>query len=331
LYLLVVAYGLLFTAGVSAFRITGFCAVPYPYDFSSSQFNESFQTMLRATSPGWMAVVEDWGQPNINSTTIGPAAFSQNTSNLVVAIRLAKAAGLRVALKPHVDLTNDSTHWRGEIGMYFTPSQWQQWFASYTNYMLNMSALAAAEDVDLLIIGTELTATEAQTSLWLSVISSVRNHSAFRGQLVYGANHPTNQFSSWWSALDYIGLDAYYPLTLMSNPTVAQIEAGWQGLIPYFEKLHSTFGKQILFNEMGYQSLSDTTVTPWSAHGNLSLSTQANAFQAYFSAISGQSWFAGAFFWAWSSDPSQGGPQDTGFAVQGKPAEQVIANAFRQV
>ena len=38
--------------------------------------------------PNWVAVVEDWGQADVNSTAIYPVAFSQNTTNLI-AVRCA--------------------------------------------------------------------------------------------------------------------------------------------------------------------------------------------------------------------------------------------------
>ena len=47
----------------------------------------------------------------------------------------ARARGLKVALKPHVDFTNDAAHWRGEIGPAFGPTEWTAWFASYSAYM----------------------------------------------------------------------------------------------------------------------------------------------------------------------------------------------------
>jgi len=43
-----------------------------------------------------------------------------------------------------------------------------------------------------------------------------------------------------------------------------------------------------------------------------------------------QSWFAGGFFWAWSTDPFDGGHCDTGFAVENKPAETIIVQYFSQ-
>ena len=78
-----------------------------------------------ALKPSWVAIVEDWGQENINMTSIYPVSFSQNNTNLIAvpfdflkdtvlilqAITSAKKNNLKVALKPMVDVTNDPTHW----------------------------------------------------------------------------------------------------------------------------------------------------------------------------------------------------------------------------
>ena len=53
----------------------------------------------------------------------------------------------------------------------------------------------------------------------------------------------------WWEALDYIGVDAYYPLpTASENPSVDDLEAAWisGGYLTGFKKLSEEYGRQIL-------------------------------------------------------------------------------------
>jgi hypothetical protein len=71
--------------------------------------------------------------------------------------------------------------------------------------------------------------------------------------------------------LDYIGTDAYYPLTQISYPSIADILAGWTTWVPQLQNLSATYQKQIIFTEIGYQSVADATITPWAADGPLSL------------------------------------------------------------
>jgi hypothetical protein len=49
--------------------------------------------------------------------------------------------------------------------------------------------------------------------------------------LAYAANaaHPGHEFThvSFWDRLDVIGLDAYFPLTDLGDPTIEQLVAAW--------------------------------------------------------------------------------------------------------
>jgi len=171
----------------------------------------------------------------------------------------------------HVDLSNDTAHWRGEIGTFFTEQDWSDWFQSYTVYLNHIATLAQEESVNLFIVGTELSVTQPQVwmmsvglmlvawqlplkeSSWRDVISSVRGiytgtreldfdddemtYQCVRfwqiGPLVYGANWDTTNLT-WWDAVDYIGVDAYFPLTQESAPSVDVLVQGWQ---PYLTSL----------------------------------------------------------------------------------------------
>jgi hypothetical protein len=109
----------------------------------------------------------------------------------------------------HVDLAHDPDHWRGQIGQGFIQTQWDDWFYSYTQYMKLMASTAESLGVDLLIVGTELSETEAQESHWRQVIAAIRKK--YSGAIVYGANHGGIGWDNvkWWDAVDFIGLDAY--------------------------------------------------------------------------------------------------------------------------
>ena len=48
---------------------------------------------------------------------------------------------------------------------------------------------------------------------------SIRTFAPYTGPLTYAANHGNETSVGWWNDLDYIGIDAYYPLTNKNNPT----------------------------------------------------------------------------------------------------------------
>jgi hypothetical protein len=62
--------------------------------------------------------------------------------------------------------------------------------------------------------------------------------------------------------------------------------------------------------------------------GTVDLQEQADAYDALLSVMTQQSWFDGAFFWNWVSNPAAGGALDTDFTPQNKPAQAVLATYY---
>ncbi len=71
---------------------------------------------LRATGADWISLIVTQYQDNASSTVIAPTASTPTDADLIHAMARAHSLGLRVMLKPHVDLSSDDAHWRGEIG-----------------------------------------------------------------------------------------------------------------------------------------------------------------------------------------------------------------------
>jgi len=107
------------------------------------------------TGIDWISIVVIWYQTTINSTIVKPIEGQSVTNfQLIIAIEYAHTLGLRVVLKPHVDLSEDPNHWRGEIGTYFTDKEWNKWFQSYRAYLRDITSLAATYRVEMMIVGT---------------------------------------------------------------------------------------------------------------------------------------------------------------------------------
>lgn len=130
---------------------------------------------LATTGVNWVAFVVTWYQTNASATTIFPISrpfqswdpragehtrvyVSESPRALRTAMRRAHELGLKVMLKPHVDVTHDERGqvWRGMIQ--FSPS----WFESYRSMMLMWARLAERDGVDMLCVGTELKGTTLQ-------------------------------------------------------------------------------------------------------------------------------------------------------------------------
>ena len=149
---------------------------------------------------------------SVNATAIAPSAYSPSDADVLHAVAAARARGLRVAFKPHVDCLDGV--WRAFIGTGFTTAaQWADWFSNYTAFLLHFAGLARSAGGDLVgfNVGTELDGTHAHAAEWRAVIDAVRG--ALPGvPLWLGPNWnwkgaPGYTLVSFWDALDYLGVD----------------------------------------------------------------------------------------------------------------------------
>jgi len=279
---------------------------------------------LADTGAEWIALIVTQYQDNVDVTTIYANASTPTDADLIHVIQEAHNLGLKVMLKPHVDLANDPAHWRGQIGEGFSEAEWDAWFASYQNFINHYAVLAQTYGADQFCVGTELSTTESRSGDWRAVIAGVRG--VYSGPLTYAANHGDESSLAWWDALDLIGVDAYYPLTGEDDPTLAELKAAWEPYVDGLAALAATWDKPVIFTEIGYRSIDGANRHPWDWQiaGAADLQEQADAYQAALESVFDQPWFGGMFWWAWDTDPFQGGPCDDDYTPYDKPAEDVL-------
>ena len=263
-----------------------------------------------------------WFQDSIEESTIFPdSKDTPDDKALAHAINKAHCLGMKVMLKPHVDVKTDQ--WRGDI----IPSE--DWFASYKNYLIYYARLAARYNVELLSIGTELVNTTLPKwqSQWEDIINELRK--IFPGHLVYSANWDEYKTVDFWDKLDFIGIDAYFPLTAKKDPTKEELIVGWQQNALEIDKWlkEKQLNKPVVFSEIGYCSADGTNIHPWSVLSNLSeefidQEEQADCLEAMLVACSAYPWFKG-FYW-WNYFPQERW-SPLGYTIRGKEAEEVFA------
>ena len=227
--------------------------------------------------------------------------------------------------KPHLDIVKSEGKWRGEIGP-DNPSDWQLWFDGYAAFILHYADIAAKENVELFCIGTELTnATASQPERWRDLIKKVRE--VYKGQLTYAANWD-KEFKqiSFWDALDYAGIDPYFPLVTSTKPKVEELKSAWQDWVKIIEEWQQAINKPVIFTEIGYKSSRDAADEPWqhAAIGELDLELQVNLYKALLESFWDKPWFYGAYWWYWGVNPRMGGELNRGFTPQNKPAQEVL-------
>ena len=280
-------------------------------------------TALKATNSADAMFVATWYMSSPTDSTVAPDPLkTPDDSGLLRAMAYARSLGMRVELKLHVDVADGS--FRGNIA----PASVSTWFSTYTQMVDHYAALAQQAGASLLVVGTELTSMQSYASQWRSVIAAAR--SLFSGPITYTANWIAGaQQVSFWDALDFVGVDAYMPLSSASNPnpTAGQLVAAWssKGYVSQLAALSAKYGKPVIFPEIGYQSEIGTAVTPWSVSGGAhSQQAQQNAYEAAYEVFSDLSWFRGFFWWDWR--PSGFNPADNDFSPRGKLAAQTMTS-----
>lgn len=235
----------------------------------------------------------------------------------------ARALGMRVVLKPHVDVLDGT--FRGAI----VPGSPSQWFQGYRAMLLHYADLAREGGATMLVIGTELTSLSSYAQSWRALIAEVRGR--FHGRLTFAADQLDGaEAVTFWNALDYIGIDAYMPLSSATgNPSIAKLTDAWRGrgYMGRIERLHRRYGKPVLFTEIGYQSRGGTAARPWGgASGGISQEPQRRAYEAAFRAWWRVPWFKGFLWWGW---PVGGyNVADESHDVRGKSAAGVMRAWF---
>ncbi|WP_439151383.1 glycoside hydrolase family 113 [Winogradskyella sp.] len=241
---------------------------------------------------------------------------------------LAKS-NIAVMIKPQLWVGRGQ--FTGEIMMQ-SENTWMKLEASYRDFILEYAKLAKEVQADILCIGTELELfTKYRPEYWNALIDEIRL--IYNGKLTYAANWNEYRKTPFWDKLDYIGIDAYFPVSDNKTPSVEDCIVGWEKHKPEIVKFTNSHKKQVLFTEYGYRSVDFTGKQPWDYNrgsGLVNLDAQVNATEALFKTFWDEDWFAGGFVWKWfHSHDRVGGLQNNMFTPQNKPVEEVIKNYYK--
>ena len=236
--------------------------------------------------------------------------------------------GVKIMVKPQIWV------WRGEftgdIAME-TEENWQELEKTYADFILTYAKLAQEINAEIYCIGTELEEfVKHRPQFWNELILKVK--AFYSGKLTYAANWDEYTRTPFWDQLDFIGVDAYFPLSEEKNPSRAQMKSGWQKWKTNLKALSEEKKKSVLFTEFGYRSMDYTAKKPWLVDRNqmdVNLQAQADATQATFEEFWKEDWFAGGFVWKWFiHHKDSGGADDNRFTPQNKPSENVIRDFY---
>jgi hypothetical protein len=277
---------------------------------------------------GWQESTHD---PRVRIDT-SDGWYSESHRGIRALARQADTLGMEVILKPHIWIGGyDEGMNRSEIG-FETEAQWAQWERSYRRFLMVYARLAREIDAEVLVLGTELTSVAtSRPSYWRALADSVRR--VYDGKLTYAANwHQEYDKIDFWDTLDYVGVQAYFPLTERPDPSLEALQARWRAHRQTLEQIHQQTGRPVLFTEIGYRSAPSAAEAPWrwperdDGHVPPDSALQARCYRAFLSTMRSTPWFAGAIIWKWH--PAHDDNRPTAFTPQGKPAEAVLRRWF---
>jgi hypothetical protein len=288
---------------------------------------ENLERML-AAGVAWVALVPVWYQQTRTSTLIAPdPGETASDESVRQVIRYLHQKGAKVMLKPYVD-SKDGV-WRA----HFEPAGVTAWFNSYRRFINHYADMAAAEDVEMLCVGVEyMWCDEDEYERWLDAVDAVR--SRYRGELTYAAHWGNYRRVCLWDLVDYVGIDAYYPLSDEENATLSALVKGWRDPLDNVESWRYSArlaDKEVIFTEVGYQSRPACWITPAITKSDeTDVRAQEICYKSLFMAAPARRWLRGIYIWCWDEwDPDTGGgPNDNNWTPKRKPAEAVLSDYY---
>ena len=298
----------------------------------------------------------DYGINVTTSQIVADPNFTDSLTALGHTIAEAESLGLSVMVRPLIDFLNPALivpYSVGEWRQDYQPNNVATFFASYKQMIVAEAHVAQQNGAQMLSIGGELDQLTGAQYLpyWTDIISSV--HAIFSGKLAYSASWNTASNVSFWSQLDYQGIDCYVPLSNVQNPTLQDLVNGWtrpatqstnpgayavignESPMQYFENLSAQSGKPLLFTELGYANDSGAAANPFASGNSPDPALQAELYQAFFQAWaqSGSLSLIGTYFWEWDPNGSTSnvGPGIDSFSPQNSPAQNEVTAGFTTI
>ena len=299
---------------------------------SRDSINETHVNPAKNTNANFVALMPFGSLSALNSPEIRFSEnrqwFGETAHGVVQYASQFKRANLKIMLKPQLWVRRGD--FTGYIAM-TSEEDWKKLEQSYEKFILYHAATAKKIDADLFCIGTELEKfVTSRPEYWKELIKKIKK--VYQGKLTYAANWDEFKRTPFWQQLDFIGIDAYFPLSDQQSPSIQELEMGWK---PHKELMYSyykKYNKPVLFTEFGYRSIDFMAKEPWLSNrveGSVNLKNQENGLQAIHNQFWKEDWFAGGFIWKWFHRHDRvGGTTNNRFTPQNKPAEQLLIKLY---
>ncbi|MHC4079371.1 MAG: glycoside hydrolase family 113 [Planctomycetota bacterium] len=325
----------------SAFAYRGAWLAPRADHPLDSEEGSTILRGMRALGIRQVAVGHDVNMPKVTEPHL---TFGQEDDALRGFLRRARQEGLQTFLLPRIespDFFRPPYPFRGDI-RFGSASEWDRFHDDMERMILHYARLAQEEGVALLGLGLELKhSVRGHAQRWRQIIQKVRK--VYAGKITYSANWWSEwEHVTFWDALDFIGIGAYFELHPQSPepPDAApgtasrqQLVARWRPIREQLRRVSNKYGRRVLFTEVGYAGYEDCAERPWEWAGKQEKGTpidhgaQARAFGALLDVVAAEDCLAGLFAWRFYTNPGEVAAWE--YALQGRPAEEVLRKAYR--
>lgn len=288
--------------------------------------------------------LEELKAHHINSISLIPYAFvsienasvnynnkrqwwGERTEGIITTNKMAHDYKMTVMLKPHLWINRG--FYTGHLD-FSSAAEWKKWEADYEKYILDFAKLAQEEKIELFCFGTELGNSVAKRpDYWFMLIKKIKK--IYSGKLTYAANWDDFDKVPFWNELDYIGIDAYFPLSDATTPSVEDLNKAWQKHLLKMQNLQTKTNKKILFTEFGYRNSDQAAKEPWTENQKIINNlAQANGYESLFQTMTQKPWFAGGFAWKWYADDYHKEQKNSvDYTPQDKPALETIKKWYK--
>ena len=263
--------------------------------------------------------VSAWNVSNADKVFVDAQRLALTTITVPVRVNLASAATNEMTIDPvslafakEIVLRSQAYHyiiepypWIANGGVPETdldPSDKAAWFAAYERTLVALTR--QFPQVWGIYVASNLVKIEDQTPRWLSVIQAVR--ASFGGKVIYRtqwwvtADWEPSTLKAWqaklanpvFGAVDIIAIAAYFELSELPAPTVAELKAALRSTTVHARKqdvfaeiiaLQSRWNKPIFLGELSCPAVDFAATAPWdpAAGDRPNPSIQKNLLSAY--------------------------------------------------
>lgn len=331
-----------------------------PWAAADQPFLANALDSIRADSANWVRIDVVWDAPSANPPLISfDFKRSLLRSDLIEAIRSARARGFKVALYPQVRPAPDGP-FGGDLNAYFNAGArdtgwWEGWFREYARFLAYQADVAAFTGADMLYVGDSslaraLPGGEAPDAdqRWRSIIAALRKdhyNAPMAFALHLGGQSPAlTAPPTFLDAVDVIDVRLSAALSPLANASLSEMKSGAASVLDgLVMPLHAQFNKPIILTAVYPSADGGAAACIGRAGGGcqppdrvapdqpdtplypLDLNEQAAAYEALLHATIERPWISGFYGYGYSVPVAL---RDKYFSPHAKPVESLLASWF---